>query len=181
MTGNQISYNRLLEDRRHNQAVEIETNRNNIATLEEASRHNRQSEYLQKYGVDSNLRGVIYSANMHYAAAQASAQATKYAADSNKLASKYSADRSYASSLYGTRMSTQASKYASDQRSAASNYAANLSSAASRYGADRSASSRLQQQRETNRTSILTTAIRSGADLVGSVAGLAGKYVKGGK
>lgn len=40
MTHNQIEYQKLQEDTRHNLAVETETNRNNVAVLGETNRHN---------------------------------------------------------------------------------------------------------------------------------------------
>lgn len=40
MTRNQIEYQKHLEDKRHNQAVETETNRNNVVGLAETNRYN---------------------------------------------------------------------------------------------------------------------------------------------
>lgn len=40
MTRNQIEYQKYLEDKRHNQTVETETNRNNVAGLGETTRYN---------------------------------------------------------------------------------------------------------------------------------------------
>lgn len=44
LTGNQINYWRLQEDKRHNVTTETETNRHNVRTEDETERHNRTTE-----------------------------------------------------------------------------------------------------------------------------------------
>lgn len=96
MTTNQIAYNALLENKRHNIAYETETNRHNVEVesqgrqqLFETNRHNVATEANQRYAAELNYAGTIYSADRHYAA------------------TVYSADRNYAASVYATNVSRQ--------------------------------------------------------------------------
>lgn len=94
MTSNQIAYQSHLENVRHNQTTETETNRHNIAfeqetkrhnvvtetetnrhnvatenwqqsSLAESIRHNRQMENLTGQQIKANYNAAIYSANMN--------------------------------------------------------------------------------------------------------------------
>lgn len=95
--------------------------RNQIAfqDLLESVRHNKRSEYLDKYRTDKQYSSTLKSAAMHL-------RGTIYSADAHSAASRYAADKSAAASMYGA-----------DQAAAASRYGADQAAAASRYGADR--------------------------------------------
>lgn len=54
MTGNQIQYQAVLEQGRHNVATETETNRHNVATETETNRHNVVTEQIDWYNAGSN-------------------------------------------------------------------------------------------------------------------------------
>lgn len=175
MTTNQIAYNTLLENQRHNKAVEYEGYRHNVAvedynnrSLMETNRHNLATESLQKY--DTDLRHI----------------ASKYAAELSANATRYAADRNYAASIYSSNAHLAASRYSADQARASSQFATmgnlistGITASTSRYNTRQTNKTKvgISQAENRNRTAnnIITQGtniIQSGMELAGSFAGL---------
>lgn len=139
MTTNQIAYNTLLENKRHQMATEQESYRHNLATedfnnrsLMETNRHNLATENLQKY--DSELRHI----------------ASKYAAELSANATRYAADRNYAANIYSSNAHLAASKYSADQARASSQF----STIGNLVSTTINASTSRYNTRQTNRTKV---------------------------
>lgn len=100
MTGNQIAYLKLQNDKATNATINAETNRHNLITErltrkanKELGRHNLVTEANQQAETAAGIRRAGIAAEASRYAADASASASRYAADSAASASRYSADR----------------------------------------------------------------------------------------
>lgn len=117
MTTNQIAYNAMLENKRHNIATEYETQRSNVARETETSKHNRADELIRTTANTEQARHNIATERNQIYAADKNYAASIYTADQHALATRYAADRSYAASTYGAQINAAASRYAADKRS----------------------------------------------------------------
>lgn len=99
ITSNQLAYNSLQEQQRHNIATEVEASRHNQVTENEVIRHNFVTEGIQRDTLSEQKRhnAVTEVLTQHQIAANyevglANAAATRYAAQLNASAAKYAAD-----------------------------------------------------------------------------------------
>lgn len=109
----------------------------------ENQRHNRQTEALQQYGIDTQAASSKYAADMSYAGTVYSAdqhyRGTVYSADKSYAGTVYSADRHYAASVYAADSAAASSRYATDVNAQTQRYVSNQNAATQRYVSNQNA------------------------------------------
>lgn len=126
MTANQIAYEKLGEERRHNVAQEYETHRANDLNWQLGIR----SQETQKSIAQLNAATTLSKANIETAT-------QRYNAELNASTQRYVADRNADTQLQVASINADTSRYVAGVQASTSRYVADSNAAASRYSADK--------------------------------------------